>query len=70
MNIHLERIDDKIECFEETSFRTLEQKMNEKIDVNKALMLEVSSVRHQIYQHPKSGYPVYTAIVHFKAKRS
>ncbi|WP_088102581.1 DUF2536 family protein [Halalkalibacter urbisdiaboli] len=70
MTIHLERIEDKIECYEETSMEALEKKINDQVDVNKVLMLEVNRVDYQIYQHPKSGAPIYTAIVHFKAKRA
>ncbi|WP_100406625.1 DUF2536 family protein [Bacillus solitudinis] len=70
MSIYLERIEDKIECFEETSFEALENKINDQIDVNKALLLEVYHVQHHIYHHHKSGYPIYTAVVHFKAKRA
>jgi hypothetical protein len=69
MSIQLERIEDKIECFEATSLRELELRMNEKIDVNKALLLEVANVNHHVYPHFKTGQPIYTAVIHFKAKQ-
>ncbi|WP_100372140.1 YrzA family protein [Bacillus sp. FJAT-45037] len=69
MSIQLERIEDKIECFETPSFKELEQRMNDKIEHNKALLLEVASVNHHIYPHVKTGQPIYTAVVHFKAKQ-
>jgi hypothetical protein len=69
LSIQLERIEDKVECFEATSLNELEQHINDKIDVNKALLLEVAQVNHHVYPHFKTGQPIYTAVVHFKAKQ-
>ncbi|WP_017728587.1 YrzA family protein [Halalkalibacterium ligniniphilum] len=69
MALQLERIKDKIECFEATSLKVLEEKMNEQTENNKALLLEVHSVQHQVYIHPQTSQPVFTAVVHFKAKK-
>lgn len=68
MSIQLERIEDKVEFFEASDMRTLEQKISEQIENNKVLLLHVYSVQHSIYIHPKTEQPVYTANVHFKAK--
>ncbi|MBU8905547.1 YrzA family protein [Desertibacillus haloalkaliphilus] len=69
MQIHLETIDDKIECFEASDMKTLEKKINEQIDNNKALLLEVKQISHHVHSDPQSGRPTYTAIVHFGAKK-
>ncbi|KHD86822.1 YrzA family protein [Heyndrickxia ginsengihumi] len=68
MNIQLEMIEDKIEFFEAQQLNTLEKKINEQIEVNKALMLGVHSVSHQMHLD-SDGKPYYTAVVHFKLKK-
>ncbi|NEU31593.1 YrzA family protein [bacterium LRH843] len=68
MMIQLDRIEDKIECFEATDMQTLEKKINEKIEDNKVLLLHVYSVHHSVHINPRTERPVYSAIVHFKAK--
>ncbi len=68
MQIQLERIQDKIEFFEAVNLPALEKSINEQIEINKALLLEVHSVTHQIYKDSKTERPIYTAVVHFKAK--
>lgn len=68
MSIQLERIEDKIECFEATSIKLLEQQINTQVENNKVLLLHVFSIHHQTYIHPQTNQPVYTAVVHFKAK--
>jgi hypothetical protein len=67
MALHLERIDDKIEFFEASSLSRLEQLINEKIDHNRALLLTVHHISHQVAVSEKGTY--YTAVVHFKAKK-
>lgn len=69
MDIHLGHIEDKIECFEATSMKALESKINEQVENNKVLLLEVFHVQHHVYIHPLHSQPVYTAIVHFKQKQ-
>ncbi|BAU28251.1 uncharacterized protein DUF2536 [Aneurinibacillus soli] len=68
MKLTLERIEDKVEFFEASNLRTLERKIEEQIENNKVLLLHVYSVTHQIAFHPETGRPLYTAVVHFKAK--
>lgn len=68
MKLTLERIEDKVEFFEASDLRTLEKKIEEQIENNKVLLLQVHSVSHQIAFHPETGRPLYTAVVHFKAK--
>lgn len=68
MEFKLERIHDKVECFEAYDIKTLERKIEEQIENNKVLMLEVHSVTHHVCFSPDSGRPLYTAIVHFKTK--
>ncbi|WP_456278190.1 YrzA family protein [Bacillus sp. AK128] len=68
MHFSLEQIEDKVEFFEATSLHTLEKKIQEKIDHNRAILLAVHHVSHQIVLDPKTGQPYYSAVVHFKNK--
>lgn len=68
MNIQLEMIEDKIEFFEGESLKTIEKKINEQVEVNKAILLSVHSVSHQVTLL-ENGQPYYTAVVHFKMKK-
>lgn len=67
MNLHLDLIDDKIEFFEAESLISLEEKIQARIEVNKAIMLQVHSVSHQMYVS-EEGRRFYSAVVHFKLK--
>ncbi|MFY4774837.1 YrzA family protein [Metabacillus sp. RGM 3146] len=67
MNIQLDFIKDKIEFFEGEDLKALEKKVNEQIELNKAILLEVSSVSHQMHL-AENGRRFYSAVVHFKAK--
>jgi len=69
MDFKLELINDKIELFEAYDARTLEHKIDQQIENNKALLLEVHSVTHSVVYHPAAEKMLYTAIVHFKAKK-
>lgn len=68
MNISFDLIQDKVEFFEATDLATLEKKINEQIEQNKALMLEVHHVSHQMHV-TENGQRFYSAVVHFKAKK-
>lgn len=68
MSIQLDRIEDKIECFEASDMKTLEKKISEQIENNKVLLLHVHSVGHSVHIDAKTERTVYTAIVHFRAK--
>lgn len=68
MDFSLELIEDKIEFFEASNIHTLEKQIQQQIDHNKAIMLSVHSVNHQVYTTPE-GKPHYTASVHFKLKK-
>ncbi|OQM44853.1 hypothetical protein B6A27_12445 [Anoxybacillus sp. UARK-01] len=68
MNISLDLIQDKVECFEAADLATLEKKINEQIEHNKALLLEVHHVSHQMHVSA-NGQRLYSAVVHFKAKK-
>ncbi|MED4797514.1 DUF2536 family protein, partial [Priestia megaterium] len=48
MNFEFEMIEDKIEFFEAPDVKILEKQIAEKIDQNKAILLEVHSVSHQM----------------------
>lgn len=61
-------IHDKVEFFEAADVKTLEKKINEQIEQNKALMLEVHHVSHQMHV-TENGQRFYSAVVHFKAKK-
>lgn len=66
MSFMLDPIKDKIECFEAYDLRTLEKKIEEQIDKNKALMLQVHSIQHNTVFDPNYKKMYYTAVVHFK----
>lgn len=68
MSIHLDLIEDKIEFVEATNLKTLEKRVNEKVDLNKAIMLSVHSVSHQMHVN-QDGLTLYTAVIHFKLKK-
>ncbi|WP_409301832.1 DUF2536 family protein [Peribacillus sp. SCS-155] len=68
MDFMLDMIEDKIEFFEADSIKSLEEKIRSQIDVNRAIMLEVHSVSHQMYIS-EEGRKFYSAVVHFKAKK-
>ena len=68
MNLHFDLIEDKIEFFEAQDLKTLEQKINIQIENNKAILLSVHHVSHQMHID-ENGRPFYTAVVHFKAKK-
>jgi hypothetical protein len=63
----LEFIKDKVEFFEAEKITDLERKINEQIEVNKAILLEIHSVAHQMHV-TEEGRRFYSAAVHFKAK--
>jgi hypothetical protein len=67
MNFQIDFIEDKVEFFEATDLKTLEKKIEGKIEENKAILLGVHSVSHQMYVSDKSQ-TFYTAVVHFKRK--
>lgn len=69
MKLTLERINDKIEFFEADELKKLEKMIDEQIENNKALLLEVHSVQHHVTFHPVTNMPLYSAVVHFKAKK-
>ena len=63
----LEFIKDKVEFFESEKLSDLERKISEQIEVNKAILLEVHSLSHQMHVS-EEGRRFYSAAVHFKAK--
>ncbi|MBW7459103.1 YrzA family protein [Paenibacillus sepulcri] len=68
MEFSLERIESKIEFFEAYDLKTLEIKINDQIENNKALLLDVFSLSHQAVFNPLANKMLYSAVVHFKAK--
>jgi hypothetical protein len=68
MNFQLDLIQDKIEFFEADSIKSLEKKIQAQVDINKAILLEVNSVSHQMHI-TEEGLRFYSAVVHFKAKK-
>ena len=67
MNFQFDFIEDKVEFFEDTDLKALEKKINEQIDINKAILLAVKSVSHQMHVD-ENGRRFYSAVVHFKLK--
>ncbi|WP_342492929.1 YrzA family protein [Bacillus sp. FSL H8-0516] len=65
MDFQLDFLKDKIEFFEATSLKELEQKIQKQIEHNQAILLTVHSVSHQTTGIDERI--LYTAVVHFKA---
>ncbi|GLJ03661.1 hypothetical protein OAS1_29100 [Bacillus sp. YKCMOAS1] len=65
MDFQLDFLKDKIEFFEATSLKELEQKIQKQIEHNQAILLTVHSVSHQTTVIDE--WILYTAVVHFKA---
>jgi hypothetical protein len=68
MNFQFDMIEDKIEFFEGTDLKMIEKKINEQIEYNRAIMLSVQSVSHQMHID-ENGKSYFTAVVHFKIKK-
>ncbi|PLR87684.1 MULTISPECIES: YrzA family protein [Bacillus] len=68
MSFQFDLLEDKVEFFQATDLKALEKRINEQIDINKAIMLAVHSVSHQMHVD-ENGHTLYSAVVHFKAKR-
>ncbi|WP_349407961.1 DUF2536 family protein [Pseudalkalibacillus sp. SCS-8] len=68
MELHLDYIEDKVEFYEATEMGKLEAIVQEKIEQNKALLLRVHHVSHQVSIDPSSGKRLYSAVVHFRYK--
>lgn len=68
MNIQFDLIEDKIEFFEAGDLKTLEKKIASQIEVNRAILLSVHSVSHQMHVND-NGQTYFTAVVHFKLKK-
>ena len=68
MEFHFDLIEDKVEFFEAMDLNTLEKNINKQIEINKAIMLTVYNVSHQMHIDDK-GRLFYSAVVHFKAKK-
>jgi hypothetical protein len=66
MSIFLDKMENKIEFFESYDLNSLEKKINEQIDNNKALMLNVFSISHNVVFSPLKNKMLYSAVVHFK----
>lgn len=65
MSITFDLLEDKVEFFESNDLKSLEKAITRQIDTNKALMLKVHSISHQVCID-SDGRPHYTAMVHFK----
>ncbi|WP_053367222.1 YrzA family protein [Bacillus sp. FJAT-27245] len=68
MNLQFDLIEDKIEFFGAADLKTLEKKIATQIEINKAIMLRVHSVSHQMHVN-EEGKPYFSAAVHFKLKK-
>ncbi|WP_066293142.1 YrzA family protein [Bacillus sp. FJAT-29937] len=68
MNFKLDLIEDKIEFFEAHDLKSLEKKISIQIEHNKAILLQVHHVSHQM-SVDENGKTFYSAVVHFKAKK-
>ncbi|MBB3110028.1 hypothetical protein FHS18_002091 [Paenibacillus phyllosphaerae] len=68
MDFMLERLENKVEFFQAYDLPTLEKQIAAQIDNNKAMLLDVYSVTHQVIFDPRAEKMLYSAVVHFKAK--
>ncbi|NOU94500.1 DUF2536 family protein [Paenibacillus sp. LMG 31456] len=68
MEFILDKMETKIEFFEAYDLTTLERKMEEQINMNKALLLDVHSVQHHVTFDPNRNKMLYTALIHYKVK--
>ncbi|WP_214629118.1 DUF2536 family protein [Paenibacillus agaridevorans] len=69
MDFKLDLLDSKVELYEADDLKSLEGQIERAIDINKALMLDVHSVSHQVVVNPRTERLLYSAVVHFKLKR-
>ncbi|WHY84811.1 DUF2536 family protein [Neobacillus novalis] len=67
MNFQFDLIEDKVEFFEANNLKTLQKKIEAQIDENRAILLGVHSVSHQMHVN-ENGQTYFTAVVHFKKK--
>jgi hypothetical protein len=67
MNFQFELIEDKVEFFEANNLKTLQKKIESQIDENRAILLAVQSVSHQMHVN-ENGQMYFSAVVHFKKK--
>lgn len=65
MEISLDMIKDKVECLQAYDFQELERAIDERIGVNKALLLRVKQVQHQTTFDPVRNKMLYSVVVHF-----
>ena len=68
MEISLDMIKDKVECLQAYDFKELERAIEDRIGMNKALLLRVKQVQHQVTYHPINNKMLYSAVVHFAAE--
>ena len=68
MEISLDIIKDKVECLQAYDFKELERAIEDRIGMNKALLLRVKQVHHQVTYHPIHNKMLYSAVVHFAAE--
>ncbi|MFJ5715463.1 DUF2536 family protein [Neobacillus sp. NPDC093127] len=67
MNFQFDLIEDKVEFYEANNLKTLQKKIEAQIDENRAILLGVHSVSHQMHVN-ENGQTYFTAVVHFKKK--
>jgi hypothetical protein len=68
MEFHFDLIEDKVEFFEALDLKTLEKNINKQIEINRAILLGVHHVSHQMHMD-ENGRLFYSAAVHFKVKK-
>lgn len=69
MEFRLDLFETKIEIFEASNIKSLEEQIAKAVETNKALMLDVHAVSHQAAYDPRTEKMLYTAVVHFKLKK-
>lgn len=68
LNLQFDMLEDKIEFFEGHDLKLMEKKINEQIEINKAILLTVHNISHNMHVD-ENGRTYYSAVVHFKLKK-
>ncbi|OXM82740.1 DUF2536 family protein [Paenibacillus rigui] len=69
MEFIVDKIETKVEFFEAYDLKTLERKIEAQMEMNKALLLDIHAVQHQVTFDPHANKMLYTALVHYKIKK-
>ncbi|CAM4021929.1 DUF2536 family protein [Alkalicoccus chagannorensis] len=66
MILGADALKDKVSFFEAASFKELERKIDEQVQLHADLQMEIHHVQYELVSHPETGKTFPTALVHFK----